>query len=346
MKGTSIRLVLLISFFTSVQASAALLFSTSFSDWETDQQTLLSGQLHREVYKTDYTNIAAISSQAFSALPDPTHPDYESTRMDWQFSGNNVDLGHSVDFASSQTGLSRSFRLSTLETDTVTASGSHYHGTQYSAGDTARASVIFNDRIDRNNFEQNDAFTNALSIGKHKGYDTDEVLDGDPYSWDNDDFQVEMTSGPALYAFAFQIINNKKYLDTSINPQNPSNSDGGLYSYGRESISVIDALGNQIDITEQTGGMPVIPGYYDDPLTQADEGKYSDNFDDVQFIGIVSDIPIISFTFNEDSRSDDIAIRDLQFVGVAPVPLPAGVWLLISSLGILLTQRCRVRSMS
>jgi len=65
-------------------------------------------------------------------------------------------------------------------------------------------------RVNRNNFDQFNAFTDVLSIGKARGFDTDIIADGDPHAWNNDDFSIEITSGPALYALAFEIINNKK----------------------------------------------------------------------------------------------------------------------------------------
>lgn len=340
MKGSSIHRVLMtVASLSVADANAALLLSTNLEGWQTDIQTLFSNRLNQQLFETNYSNISAISSQSFSALPDPSAPNYASNRMNWNFNGNNVDLGRTAVFNSEKTGVDWSFTITALETDTVSASGSHYHGTTYSPGDMAQAHVIYNDRPDRSKFEQVDAFTDVLSIGKHKGYDTDEVADGDPYNWDNDDFRVDITSGTALYAFAFEIVNNKKYVDTTIDPANPDPSDGGVYSYGRESVSVTDASGNTQIIRDATGELPLIPGYYNDPDTTEDEGRYADNFADVRFIGIVSETPFISFRFDEDSRADDIGIRSLRFAGVTPVPVPAAFWLFASGILLILRQR-------
>ncbi len=314
-------------------AHAAILFSTDFQTWQTDMTTTFSRQLEHEVFVTDYTNIAAIVPHIFPAL-ERSDPDYQSKRMDWGNSGNNVDLGRTAVFNSSETHFKWSFEVSALESDTVTSSSRHYHGSEYTIGDEVEAHVVYNDRINRNDFDQVDAFTDVLSIGKFRGFDTGEAVTGDPYHWDNDDFSIEITSGPALYAFAFEIVNNRKYIDTTFNG---GSSDGGLYSYGRESISITDSDGEIFSIQESTGELPIIPGYFNDPSTSIDEGKYVDNFDDVQFIGIVSDTPFSFLEFNEDSRPDDIGIKNLMFAGAAsPVPVPPAVWLFVSGIVALL----------
>ncbi len=323
-----------LSFLISIaapQVSGTILFSTSLESWQSDMTTTFSRHLDYATFKTTYGNIAPTVSEAFSALPDPSDPDFQSRRMDWNDSANNVDLGRTAVFDKVDTGFRWGFQISAKETDTVKSSSPLRHGTQYNVGDRVEAHVIYNDRINRNNFDQVNAFTDVLSIGKHKGFDTDEVADGDPYAWDNDDFGIEITSGPALYALAFEIVNNKKYIDTSFNG---GSSDGGLYSYGRESITITDINGQKFKIQETTGQLPIIPGYYNDPATPGvDEGKYTDNFDDVQFIGIVSDTPFTWLEFNEDSRSDDIGIKNLMFAGTtSPVPLPAAFWFFSSSL--------------
>ncbi len=324
-----------ISFFISiftVQAQAAILFSTSFDAWQNDMTTTFSRHLDHATFETNHANIAPTVSGGFSAL-DPADPDYESKRMDWSNSGNNVDLGRTATFNKTDTNFQWSFEIGALETDKVNSD----HGTQYNDGDIAEAHVFYNDRIKKGvnaKFEWVDAFTDVLSIGKFGGFDTKKVADGDPFKWDNDDFSIEITSGPDLYALAFEIVNNKKQMDYSIDPDKPKPSDGGLYSYGKESITVTDSKGKTFKILEETGGQPVIPGYYDDPATpDVDEGAYKGNFDNIQFIGIVSDTPFDWLEFNEDSRSDDIGIKNLMFAGdIAPVPLPAGVWLLASGL--------------
>ncbi len=316
---------------TTLPTQATILFSTSFEAWQVDMLTTFSRHLDHSTFETNHANIASTIPGGFSALPDPSDPNYESNRMDWNSSANNVDLGRTAVFNKTDTNFQWSFEVGAKETDTVTSSSTHNHGTQHNVGDTVEAHVFYNDRINRNNFDQVNAFTDVLSIGKHKGFDTGEVANGDPYAWDNDDFSIEVTSGPALYALAFEIVNNKKYIDTSFNG---GSSDGGLYSYGRESITITDSNGQIFKIQESTGELPIIPGYYNDPDTPGvDEGRYSNNFDDVQFIGIVSDTPFSLLEFNEDSRSDDIGIKNLRFAGnVSSVPLPAAFWLLMSSL--------------
>ncbi len=314
-------------------AQSAILFSTSLNDWQVDMRSTFSRQLDHQTFTTTWENIAPTVVGGFPALPDPADPEYEAKRMDWGFGGNNVDLGKTAVFDQTNTGFQWSFKISAMETDTVTSSAKHDHGTQYNIGDRVEAHIFFNDRVNRNNFAQVDAFTNVLSIGKHKGFDTGQVPAGDPYNWDNDDFNIEITGGPALYAFAFEIVNNKKYVDTTFNG---GASDGGLYSYGRESLTIRDKEGHEFSISDKIGELPVIPGYFNDPSTPGDEGKYSDNFDDVRFIGIVSDTPITFLEFNEDSRSDDIGIRNLRFAtNASPVPLPSPLLLLLSALGIL-----------
>lgn len=323
----------LLMLFSISPSQAAILFSTDFQAWQADMTTTFSRQLDHEVFVTDYTNIATTVPNIFPAL-DRSDLGYQSKRMDWSHSANNVDLGRTAVFNSSDTRFKWSFEVSALESDTVTSSSRHYHGSEYAIGDEVEAHVIYNDRINRNDFDQVDAFTDVLSIGKFRGFDTDEVASGDPYSWDNDDFSIEITSGPALYAFAFEIVNNRKFIDTTFNG---GSSDGGLYSYGRESISITDSDGETFSIQENTGELPIIPGYFNDPSTSIDEGKYTDNFDDVQFIGIVSDTPFSFLEFNEDSRSDDIGIKNLMFAGAAsPVPVPPAVWLFVSGIVALL----------
>jgi len=331
-----IRIFILVSVFLSflltvLPTQATILFSTSLQAWQADMSTTFSRHLDHATFETNYANIVTTVTGGFPALPDQSDSSYESNRMNWNNSANNVDLGRTAVFNKADTNFQWSFEIGAKETDIVTSSATHDHGTQYNVGDIVEAHVFYNDRVNRNNFDQVNAFTDVLSIGKHKGFDTDEVADGDPYAWDNDDFSIEVTSGPALYALAFEIVNNKKYIDTSFNG---GSSDGGLYSYGRESISITDSNGQVFKIQEKTGELPIIPGYYNDPATpDVDEGKYKDNFDDVQFIGIVSDIPFTLLEFNEDSRSDDIGIKNLMFAGTAsPVPLPAASWLLISGL--------------
>ncbi len=312
--------------FSVMSAHAAILFSTSFTEWQADMTTTFSRHLDHSTFEISHTNISSTVNGGIASLPDPSHPDFESARIDWNSAGNNIDLGRVASFNKADTNFQWSFQISALETDKVT----NEHGTKYMSGDTAEAHIIYNDRINKRNFEQINAFTNVLSIGKFGGFDTDEVADGDPFKWDNDDFKIEITSGPELYAFAFELVNNKKYVDVTINGQS---SDGGLYSYGRESITITDANNQTFKIKEETGGLPVIPGYYNDPTTEANEGLYSDNYDDVRFIGIVSDTPFLLLEFNEDSRSDDIGIRNLQFASAAsPVPIPAALWMLLSGL--------------
>jgi len=319
--------------FITLPTQAAILFSTSFDAWQNDMTTTFSRHLDHATFKTNYQNISPTVSSSFSALPNPSNPDYQSKRTDWNNIGNNVDLGRTAVFNKANTNFKWSFEVGALETHKV----KNDHGTQYSQGDVAEAHVFYNDRVKKGvntKFEWVDAFTDVLSIGKFGGFDTKKVADGDPFKWDNDDFSIEITSGPDLYALAFEIVNNKKQMDFSIDPDKPKSSDGGLYSYGKESVTVIDSNKDIFKILEKTGGQPVIPGYYDDPATpDVDEGAYNGNFDNVQFIGIVSDTPFDWLEFNEDSRSDDIGIKNLMFAGnVAPVPLPAGVWLLASGL--------------
>ena len=319
-------------------AHSTILFSTSLEGWQMDMETTFSRRLDHATFEISHANIAATIPGGLSALPDQSDPAYETSRMDWNNSANNVDLGRTAVFNKDDTNFQWSFEISAVETDRAssTSTSTHYHGTQYNDGESVEAHIFYNDRIDKDNFDQVNAFTDILSIGKFKGFDLEEIADGDPYPWDNDDFNIEITSGPALYALAFEIVNNKKYVDTTINLDSPQTSDGGLYSYGRESITVIDTNNNTFEIKETTGELPIIPGYYNDPDTPEDEGRYADNFDDVQFIGIVSDTPFTWLEFNEDSRSDDIGIRNLRFATITAVPIPAAFWMLASGLFILL----------
>ncbi len=287
-----------------------------------------SRHLDHTTFETNYANIAQTVSGGFSALPDPSDPDYESQRMNWNNKGNNVDLGRTAVFNKDDTKFRWGFEISAQQKpDKVTDKPAHNHGTQHSPGDITEAHIIFNDRINRRgaSFEQVNTFTDVLSVGKFGGYDTKQIPDGDPFKWHNDDFGIKFTSGPDLYAFAFEIVNNQKVMNKKT---------GELRSYAKESVKVFNSTGKMVFSDEKNSMQPLIPGYYDDSMTPLlDEGLYKNSYDNVQFLGFVSDKPLTGLLFNEDSRSDNIGIKNLMFAGnVAPVPLPAGVWLLVSGL--------------
>jgi hypothetical protein len=183
----------------------------------------------------------------------------------------DVVLGSSASFASGDTGLAWSFTVSTFE---------------------ANAEIVYNDAT-ATAYEL--LFTDVLSIGDFNTHD-------------NDNFTVEITSGPTLYGFGLNVVNNT----------------GG----GTEWFEVFGSMAD-------TGAAP-----YDDNNPVPSFGltglPSTDNpFVDIPFIGVVSDTPFAWLEINDDNSSNDIGISGLRFAGIVPVPLPGAIWLLLGPLALL-----------
>jgi len=92
---------------------------------------------------------------------------------------------------------------------------------------------------------------------------------------DDDDFEIEVTSGPPLEAFGMWIVHN-----------NDS-------TFGVESLSVYDAL--------------------DQLLGRTDLSEAGFPGGEALFLGVVADRPIARVVFDEDDGTDDIGVRDFRF---------------------------------
>ncbi|GEM_PF-2517920 len=143
------------------------------------------------------------------------------------------------------------------------------------------ARIYYNDIPYGKTPQQVDAFTDVLSIGKFNGFN------GSDHDWDNDDFTLEITSNDSVYAIGFDVINNKK--DVS------------------EYLKIFANKGDIQPLIVFDQGS--IPGY---------TGGYESNFDDVRFIGVISDTPFKWLEFNEDDYPNDIGLRKLRFATPQP----------------------------
>jgi hypothetical protein len=107
--------------------------------------------------------------------------------------GNNAQLGSALTFAANNTGLSRSFTLQALQSG---------------------ANLVYNDT----------EFGSPLSFG------TNTISIGDIDNHENDDWQVTMTSGPALTAFGFDLLDNAANAGELFSVYGPGNVlYGSLY---------------------------------------------------------------------------------------------------------------------
>jgi hypothetical protein len=196
----------------------------------------------------------------------------------------NVVLGPAASFAAAQTGLPWSFTISSYNADLV-----------------IQPDIIYNDVPPKTPAEPwKSLFTDVLSIGKFNS-------DG----MDNDNFLIEITGGPALYAFGLDLVNNvaegNEWLEVFA-----TRADTG--------VAPIDNTGdNPLGIVE---GWPGVA----DPANP---------FTDIPFIGLVSDTPFAWMEFNENNSSNDIGIANLRFAGVIPAPLPASFWLMLVPLAVM-----------
>lgn len=251
---------------------------TYYTDYDAWRAAVNASNLNLDAseFTTHYDNVSAETEvDAFSSLPDPSDANYLSTRIDSTFSGNNVDLGRSADFDLALTGFQNSFSLSAIQTDV--------------SGD---ATILFNDIPAGKTTAQIDAFTNVLSIGKFNGYPSES---GNPFDFDKDDFTLEITDGPAVYAVGFYLINNK------------ADSSEWLEVFATRTHSGSAVFDDSDGESLARFGSGAIPGY---------AGSYEDNFDDVRFVGIVSDTPFSWLEFHEDGSVNDIGIADLQFANL------------------------------
>ncbi len=169
---------------------------------------------------------------------------------------NNAQLGSTLTFYSTDTSLSWGFRLNALQLG---------------------ASLVFND------CEGYLVWPNVLSIGDINNYE-------------NDDWQLEILSGPPLYAFAFNLINDNDPYDY-------------IYVYGQGGT----LLGSTHDLPYCLYGGDPYP----------------------YFFGLISTDPISKIYFDEDVGPDDIGISDFRFASIPtanPIPEPASGLLLVAGL--------------
>lgn len=109
---------------------------------------------------------------------------------------------------------------------------------------------------------------NSLSVGTHDVYE-------------DDDWELNFLSGPALSSFAFELVNN---------------DEGTSDSYS------IYGAGNVLLATLSGTSIPTSVG------------------DTTRFLGVVSDINITRIVYNDDTGGDDIGIRNMQFGFAVPEP--------------------------
>jgi len=103
---------------------------------------------------------------------------------------------------------------------------------------------------------------------------------GDTDDFENDDWQLRLLDGATVMAFGIEIRHSKYATGETITLNLLANN---------ETVAVLD-IGS-------------LPGDM--------------NVDQTYFIGIVSDTPFDTITFNEDEAGDDIAIADFQFANVS-----------------------------
>lgn len=160
----------------------------------------------------------------------------------------NDSLPGLLTFNAANTGLSRSFTVQTLETNALFT---------FSDGE---ASPVF------------PGFLNALSVG-------------DIDNFENDDWRVTLTGGPAAFAFGFSLGDN-----------------GDSSGSATDQFTVYDELGVVM------GSLTGTPS----------------SVDSFAFLGFVSDQPFRSVSYDDDAGGDDIAIADFRFA-VVPEPATAAL---------------------
>lgn len=264
-------------------------------------------------------------------------------------SDNNYDMGSSVAFDKSGSGSGTTEAIPVSYTLNTWQSGS---------------TVIFNDVPTGKGTAAADAFDdNVLSIGKFNGYPAGHPQTGT--QWDHDTFNVTFnnTNDVGVYAFGFRIVNNRNNYDngndlgeyfeaftgTGSERRSLGRSDGSTNTrYGNtynpaDNLSVTgvstvahhDGNGDAVPAS----GVQGLPGTGDD---------FNENDIDWYFVGVVSDTPISEIWLSEDASSNDIGIQNFYFgtAAIAPVPVPAGVWLFGSGLLSLIGWHRRAEKMT
>lgn len=267
MKGSILTLTLsaVIGFVGSTSAANVTLY-TSESSWKSAVSA--NNALQRTDFDTNYTNISKEKSVgSFAQLPSSGDASYASTRQDFNSSANNVDLGNNATFDSVDTGLDFSFEITALQNN---------------------AKIYYNDIPNGKNFNQINAFTDVLSIGKFNGFPSDY---GSTTEYYNDDFEIEITGGQAMYGIGFNLVNNK--YDVT------------------EWLKIFDQKnGTQLALFDNSTPS-TIPGY---------TGSYESNYSSSKFIGVISDTPFSWLEFNEDDSVNDMGISGLHFASAESVP--------------------------
>ena len=312
-----LRTILLFTVFLSTGNANATFFyysgsgttnsSNALSAWESKvSSTTISGQsLSIDLFDTTYAHVNGATGLGFGSTDNNVNLSVisDTTLQNSDTSGTATFTGANSGIA----GFDWDFKLTSFET---TNSGATHSG------------VFFNDDPTGKTPAQQDAFNEVLSIGKFNGFTS-----GDTHEYQNDNFTLEITNSAGLYAFAFNMVNNKDYGGTG------SSSDEWLEVFADKAASGT-SFENSGDTTlaffgDSDGVNPTnnaIPGY---------SGTYEDNFDHVSFVGIVTDDLNQAFKwleFNEDNNPNDIGIYNLRFAGVNAVPVPAAVWLFGSGL--------------
>ena len=234
-------------------------------------------------------------------------------------SASNINLSHStIDgttvFDHSNTGGVANFSASgALQTPGFTITSNETIG-----GNTS--GVFFNDVPAGKTATTAAGWQDKISLGKFNGFPSGSGLDTTDY--DDDDFSIQINGGQSLYAFAFRMINNKKDGTESLDVVTSSTTVhfGDDFNDGTNGI----ADSTNTDIPGYTSGEGTIAGV---------------QFVQETFVGIVTDDIAEIFSllnFDEGSDVNDIGIFDFRFaVASTAVPLPAGIWLLISGLAAL-----------
>lgn len=264
----------------------------ALADWTSAvNSTQINGQsLTISTFVTNYTNVSNATGLSFSP-----------TASNVNLSVNSDTTLQTSDTAGKATfnGASAGFQWDFEITSTEQISGNH-------------SGVFFNDDPTGKSPTEQAPFNEVLSIGKFNGFSTGVTTD-----YDEDNFTLEVTNG-GLYAFAFNMVNNKKdgsleWLEVFANK-----TDTGTAAFN-------DTGDNALALFSDNNGNS-IPGY---------TGTYEANFDHITFVGILAtDISEIFrwLEFKEDTGSNDIGIFDLRFASVSAVPLPAAFWLFASGL--------------
>ena len=175
-------------------------------------------------------------------------------------------------------------RHATFRTDTTGFDISFEISATQSVSGRGDARIYYNDILQGKTPVQVDSFTDVLSIGKFNGFDSG---DGSEFDWDDDDFTLEITSNDQVYGIAFDLHNNKQNVSEWLE----------IYANKTDTQSLV-----KFD-------QGTIPGY---------TGSYDSNFDDVRFIGVVSDTPFTWLEFNEGSGVNDIGLSNIRFATPQP----------------------------